>query len=400
MKPLKVSELNSYIKRVFASDMILSNIQIEGEISNFNRHKSGHLYFSLKDKNSLIKCVMFRGDAVHSPSSLSEGQKIIAEGYVSIYEKSGEYQLYVKKIKAQGVGALYEAYEKLKIKLEKEGLFEEKFKKELPFLPNNIGVVTSSTGAAVHDIINIIRRRLPPCKISLYPSLVQGESAYKEIIKALNYLDNDESIDVIIFGRGGGSMEDLFAFNNEELARCVFNLKTPAISAVGHETDFTIVDFVADLRAPTPSAAAELVVPNIFTLKDNLIKIHGDLRSSYNKHIDDKYREIDIFKKDLKYNNPYLKLRNDRQDINMLYKDLVNFLDNNISKKSKKLVDINHKLKLLNPLLSLESGYGILMNKEGNIIKDIDDINLEDLIDIKLKEGNLKVLVKEITKGE
>ena len=195
-------------------------------------------------------------------------------------------------------------------------------------------------------------------------------------------------------------MEDLFAFNNEELARCVFNLKTPAISAVGHETDFTIVDFVADLRAPTPSAAAELVVPNIFTLKDNLIKIHGDLRSSYNKHIDDKYREIDIFKKDLKYNNPYLKLRNDRQDINMLYKDLVNFLDNNISKKSKKLVDINHKLKLLNPLLSLESGYGILMNKEGNIIKDIDDINLEDLIDIKLKEGNLKVLVKEITKGE
>lgn len=210
MKPLKVTELNSYIKRVFSTDMILSNIKIEGEISNFKKHISGHLYFSLKDDKSLIKCVMFRGDALQNSSDLSEGQKITAEGYVSVYERNGEYQLYVKKIKDKGVGELYEAYEKLKKKLEKEGLFESKYKKQIPFLPKNIGVVTSSTGAAIHDIINIINRRFCSCKISIYPSLVQGKDAPKEIIKGLNYLDKDETVDLIIFGRGGGSMEDLF----------------------------------------------------------------------------------------------------------------------------------------------------------------------------------------------
>lgn len=400
MKPLKVSELNKYIKRVFSSDMILSNIQIEGEISNFNRHKSGHLYFSLKDSKSLIKCVMFKGDAINSPSNLSEGQKVVAEGYVSIYEKSGEYQLYVKKIKDDGLGELFEAYEKLKIKLENEGLFHSKYKKELPFLPKNIGVVTSPTGAAVHDIINIVKRRFPPCKITIYPSLVQGTNASKEIIRALQYLDKDKDIEAIIVGRGGGSMEDLFCFNDEELARCLFNLNTPVISAVGHETDFTIADFVADLRAPTPSAAAELIVPDIFYLRESLIKEYLDLKNEYKNHIEYKYKELNIFKKYLKYNNPYLKLRNDKQNINMLYKDLVTFMDNKLSLRAKTLLTLENSLKLLNPLLALESGHGILINSKGEIIKTIEDIKENELIDIKLKDGKLKVIIKEILKGE
>nr|WP_300004450.1 exodeoxyribonuclease VII large subunit [Tissierella sp.] len=398
MKALKVSELNSYIKRVFSSDMILSNVKIQGEISNFKKHISGHLYFSLKDDKSLIKCVMFKGDAKSNFLDLSEGQKITAEGYVSVYERNGEYQLYVKRIKDDGVGVLYEAYEKLKIKLEEEGLFEAKYKKELPFLPKNIGVVTSSSGAAVHDIINIIKRRFPSCKISIYPSLVQGKDAPGDIIKALKYLDKEASIDLIIFGRGGGSIEDLFCFNDEELARCVFNLETPVISAVGHETDFTIVDFVSDLRAPTPSAAAELAVPDIFNLKESLNNKYGYLKNGFRKSL--KYKDIQLrtLKSELKYNNPYIKLRNNRQDLNMLFRDLTSAIDDSLNNREKSLLNLENKLKLLNPSLSLESGYGLLTDENGNIIKSIDSINLEEIINIKIKDGDLKVLVKEIEK--
>ena len=398
MKPLKVSELNNYIKRVFSSDMILSNIKIEGEISNFKKHISGHLYFSLKDDKSLIKCVMFRGAALHNNFNLSEGQKITAEGYVSIYERSGEYQLYVKKIKTDGVGELYEAYEKLKIKLEKEGLFESKYKKQLPFLPKNIGVVTSSTGAAIHDIINIINRRFKSCKISIYPSLVQGKDAPKEIIKGLKHFDKDENIDLIIFGRGGGSMEDLFCFNDEELARCVFNLNTPSISAVGHETDFTIVDFISDLRAPTPSAAAELAVPDISNLKMSLDDKYENIKENFKAIL--KYKEINmnIIKSELKYNNPYLKLRNNRQDLNMLFKDLTISIDNSVKEREKELLNLDNKLQLLNPSLSLESGYGLLTDLNGKTIKSIDSIRLNESINIKIKDGSLKVVVIEIEK--
>ena len=398
MKPLKVSELNNYIKKVFSSDMILSNVKIEGEISNFKKHISGHLYFSLKDDKSLIKCVMFRGDTSSSTSNLSEGQKVTAEGYVSIYERNGEYQLYVKKIKDDGVGELYEAYEKLKIKLEKEGLFEKKYKKSLPFLPKKIGVVTSSSGAAVHDIINIVTRRHPSCSITIYPSLVQGKEATKSIIKGLKYLDKEKDIDLIIFGRGGGSIEDLFCFNDEELARVVFNLNTPVISAVGHETDFTIVDFISDLRAPTPSAAAELAVPDIYNLKTILNNKYEYLKEDFKKYL--KYKEIELntIKSELKYNNPYIKLRNNRQDLNMLFKDLTVAIDNSINIRDKNLLSLENKFKLLNPSLSLQSGYGLLTDLDGNIIKTIDSIRLNEIINIKVKDGELKVVVKEIEK--
>ncbi len=398
IKALKVSELNSYIKRVFSTDMILSNIKIEGEVSNFKKHISGHIYFSLKDSSSLIKCVMFRRDTSFGGSTLSEGQNITAEGYVSIYEKNGEYQLYVKKIRDNGLGELYQSYEKLKSKLEKEGLFKNKLKKKLPFLPKNIGIVTSATGDAVHDIINIVNRRCPFCKLSIYPSLVQGTNAPKEIIKSLKALDSKKDVEVIIMARGGGSMEDLFCFNDEELARCIFNLKTPIISAIGHETDFTISDFVSDLRAPTPSAAAELVVPDIMNLKYNLNEKYNDLIYGFQKQLKSRENSMNILKAELKYNNPYLKLRNNRQDIDILFKDLAVSIDSNINTKFKSLLALESKLQLLNPLLALDRGYGILINKNGNMIKSVENLNLNDSINIKIKDGILKVIVKEIKK--
>lgn len=378
--------------------MILSNIKIEGEVSNLKKHISGHIYFSLKDSSSLIKCVMFRGDTSFGDDTLSEGQNITAEGYVSLYEKNGEYQLYVKRIEDNGIGELYKAFEKLKSKLEKEGLFKNKFKKELPYLPKNIGVVTSATGAAVHDIISIVNRRFPSCKLSIYPSLVQGANASKEIIRALKVLDSEKDVEVIIMARGGGSMEDLFCFNDEELARVIFDLRTPIISAIGHETDFTISDFISDLRAPTPSAAAELVVPDVMNLKYTLNGKYNDLIYGFKKQI--KYREnsMDILKGELKYNNPYLKLRNNRQDIDMLFKDLAVSINDSINRRLKPLLALENKLQLLNPLLALDSGYGILTNESGDMIKSVEDLNLNDSINIKIKDGVLKVIVKEIKK--
>ena len=270
MKALKVSQVNNYIKRVFTSDMILSNLSVEGEISNFKHHYSGHMYFSLKDEKSKIKCIMFKSDNESLKVQLENGSKVIATGYVSVYEKEGDYQFYIRHVKESGVGNLYKMFEDLKKKLELEGLFNESKKKPIPFMPRKIGVVTSSSGAAIKDIINVIQRRFPPTDILIYPTLVQGNQAAKEICQGLTYFDNREDIDLIITGRGGGAMEELFAFNDEEVARTIHGLKKPIISAVGHETDFTIADFVADLRAPTPSAAAELAVPELGSLIDNV----------------------------------------------------------------------------------------------------------------------------------
>lgn len=398
MEPLKVSQVNKYIKKMFSSDMILSNLTVEGEISSYKKHTSGHVYFSLKDSNSIIKCVMFKSDACNNQISLSEGQKIVVEGYISIYDKMSQYQLYVKKIKEDGIGKLYKEYEKLKKKLEEEGLFKSKYKKELPFIPKKIGVVTSSTGAAIHDIINVVSRRQKSSRLLIYPSLVQGSEAHKEIIKALNYLDGDASVDVIVLARGGGSMEDLFCFNNEELARTVFNLETPIVSAIGHETDFTIVDFISDLRAPTPSAAAELVVPSEMELQNTLKATYGKLFRSFHRSLILKINKMNILKSGLRYNNPREKLKTHKQDVDMIFKDLISCIDNKINTKSNSLLNLEKQLKLSNPLLGLESGYGILLNNQGRVIKNSSEINVSDIIDIKLKDASLKVSVEEIEK--
>ncbi|HLR20437.1 MAG TPA: exodeoxyribonuclease VII large subunit [Tissierellaceae bacterium] len=400
MKPLKVSEVNSYIKRLFSSDMILSNIEVQGEISNYKRHYSGHLYFSLKDETGKIKCVMFRNNAKKLNGNLIEGQKVIAKGYISIYERNGEYQLYVSEVDSQGVGELYRKYEILKNKLEKEGLFNTKFKKEIPFMPNKIGIVTSATGAAIKDMLTVIDRRYPICDILIYPSLVQGINAPSNLIKAINYLDNRSDIDLIIFGRGGGSIDELFAFNDEDLARSIFNCETPVISAVGHETDFTTTDFVSDLRAATPSAAAELAVPNIIDLIDNLNNKYNELIYYNNINIKTSKAQLDILSRELKYNNPSFKIGEKKQDLDILFQEINKKLKDLINNQGKKLLGLENRLQLLDPSISLKDGNGILLNENGCLVKSIKELSLNDNLKVIMKDGSIDAVVQNVNKEE
>lgn len=399
-KPLTVSEVNHYIKRVFASDFILSNISVEGEISNYNHHYSGHRYFSLKDENGRLKCVLFKNYGKSIDVDLKDGMKVVASGYISVYERNGNYQLYVKDIKESGLGDLYIAYEKLKKKLSKEGLFDEDEKKEIPFNPKTIGVVTSLTGAAIKDIITVLKRRNPSVNIVIYPSLVQGRDAPKAICEGLRYLDNREDIDLIITGRGGGSIEELFAFNDEELARTIFNMKTPIISAVGHETDFTIADFVSDLRAPTPSAAAELAVPKLETLKENIKNYKLQLLQEFLKIKDEKKNNLYILKKDLNYNSPISLLNENRQALDYMFKNLINYLDTLMKTQNSNLQQIGNKLNLLSPLSSLERGYNITIDDKNKIIKSTSNVKIDEILNIILKDGIITTKVEKIKKGE
>ena len=399
-KHLKVSEVNGYIKRLFQTDMILSNMSIEGELSNFKHHYSGHMYFNLKDENSKIKCVMFARDNENLIFEPKEGMKVIATGYISLYEREGEYQLYVRHLKESGVGELYWEFEELKNKLEGEGLFEEKHKKELPFIPNTIGVVTSATGAAIRDIINVIERRYPPCNIIVYPSLVQGSDAPREISKGLSYLDSRDDVDVIITGRGGGSIEDLFCFNSEEVARTIFNMKTPLVSAVGHETDFTIADFVSDLRAPTPSAAAELCVPDMYNLVNNVNDIYDQLEILIRRHVSRHHGEVKHIRKNIEYFNPLNKLEQRERELESILKNLHFIIKDKFSSKSNQLIQIKSKLEFLNPMLSIEKGYGLLTDREGKMIGSVENVDIDDTIYISLKDGRIKALVKEVARDE
>ena len=399
MRALKVSEVNSYIKRVFTNDMILSNLSLEGEISNFNHHYSGHMYFSLKDEKSKIKSIMFKSDNESLKVKLENGLKVIATGYISVYEKEGDYQFYIRHIKESGVGNLYKIFEELKMKLELEGLFNESNKKPIPFMPRKIGVVTSATGAAIKDIINVIQRRFPPTDILIYPTLVQGNEAPKGICEGLNYFDNRDDIDLIITGRGGGAMEELFAFNDEEVARTIYGLKKPVISAVGHEIDFTIADFVADLRAPTPSAAAELAVPELNALKNNIESKYNRLESLILKLINEEKTKVKHCEKDLKYNNPINQLKDKKQDLDNIFKYLDYKMEKQINNRKRNLLHLKNKLDLLNPALGLDRGCGILINDKGKTIKSINEVELNEGINIILKDGTIGSIVTSVEKG-
>ena len=399
MKPLRVSELNGYIKRIISGDIMLSNVQVEGEISNFKHHFSGHMYFSLKDEKSKIPCVMFKGDNDNLNIKLEEGLKIIATGYVSVYDRDGSYQLYIKKIEQKGKGDLFKKYEELKKKLEDEGLFDATTKKEIPYLPKCIGVVTSLTGAAVRDIVSVLKRRYPPCNIIIYPTLVQGLEASKEICKALKYLDSMGNIGLIITGRGGGSIEELFAFNDEELARTIYNLKTPVISAVGHETDFTIADFVADLRAPTPSAAAELSVPDISHLNDSLKNKYKVLMNLYIKKINSHKQELRLYQRSLDYNSPTRIITVGKQEIDGLFKDLTHSIDKKLRNETNRLSSLENKLNMLDLSMNLGKGFGILYDESGKVIKSIDDLFINQKLNILLEDGKLKTIITNINKG-
>ncbi len=399
-EPYRVSEVNSMIQELLLRDGRLNSMYVVGEVSNCRYHSSGHIYFTLKDSGGQISCVMFKGQRVNGLKfQMEEGQKVIVFGSVGVYEKTGVYQLYANRITLDGEGALYQKYEELKKALQKEGLFNQDTKKEIPAYPKRIGVITARTGAAIQDIINISRRRNQYVQIILYPAQVQGDGAAATIVSGIRTLDQME-LDTIIVGRGGGSIEDLWAFNEEIVARAIYNCKTPIISAVGHETDFTIADFVADLRAPTPSAAAELAVNDF---RDTMNRI-----DSYYKYIDNKLNvKINSYRNELKYLStrlshvsPVYKIRQQRQYLIDLEQNLEHAMNRIMTRKRHKLDIYIEKFEGLSPLRKLSKGYSMVINDKDEVVNTLDKIDLGDQVSISLIDGDIKATVNEKIKKE
>lgn len=392
---LSVSELNEYIKRLFDSDRTLNAVSVKGEISNFVNHRSGHLYFSLKDADGQIRAVMFRSAAQRLKFMPENGMKVILHGSVSVYQRDGSYQLYANSMEPDGIGALYLAYEQLKEKLMSEGLFDEENKKLIPEFPLRVGVITSPTGAAVRDIINVTGRRFPLAKIYLYPSLVQGEGAVENLVEALDYFEESRLVDVIIIGRGGGSIEDLWAFNSEILARKIFSAKTPIISAVGHETDFTICDFVADMRAPTPSAAAEIAVPDIRELIMRIDSMSERMCHALTSLAERKRERLEsLMNKDV-LTRPNLLIDGRREDLVQTFIKVRDSAVKNINDRKSKLLLQTEKLNALSPLSVMARGYSITEH-EDKILKSASDVTKGDLLKIRLSDGAVSARVEQI----
>ena len=383
---ISVTELNSYIKNKIADDEYLNNVLIKGEISNFKNHYTGHMYFTLKDENSLIKCVMFKTYAQKLDFMPKDGMKVFVLGGVSVFERDGVYQIYVKAMQEDGVGILYKKYEELKQRLEQERYFAEEHKKAIPQMPKIIGVLTSQTGSVIRDIINVSTRRNPNVNIRLYPVPVQGEGAAEKIADGIKFMNKNQLADVLILARGGGSLEDLWPFNEEIVAHAIYNSEIPVISAVGHETDFSISDFVADLRAPTPSAAAELAVPDVYEVKQKINSYQNRLRLSLVKKVEimklryEKCMSSRVFKEPLRnINDNYLK-------IDTYIKKLENIIKTKQKEEKTKYVELVAKLDTLSPLKTLTRGYS-LVEKNNNIIKSAKDVNTGDKIDLKFSDG-------------
>ncbi len=436
-KTLSVSELTSQIKNILEENFF--DVYVSGEISNLSKPISGHIYFTLKDENASIRCVLFKFQQRLLNFDYKDGDKVIVRGRITVYEKRGEYQIVVDYIEPDGIGALYLKFEKLKRKLEKEGLFDKKYKKKIPEFPKKIGIITSPTGAAIRDILNILKRRFVNINVIIAPVKVQGDEAKYEIVEAINFLNfNLSDIDVIILARGGGSLEDLQPFNEEIVARAIFDSNIPIISAVGHETDFTIADFTADLRAPTPSAAAELVVKNkedillhltnlekhlisnilkilnfnkqkflnlekriysklvdLKTLKNRVQNYENKLISVIFNNFNSKKSQFLIINENLKMHSPLLHLQNLRNRVNLLKNNLENIYLNDISNKNQKLKNLQNSLRNLSPLNVLARGYSIVF-KNDKVINNINQLNLEDKVNVLLHKGNFNAKVIEL----
>ena len=393
---ISVSELNSLIKEFFDLNPMFNSVYVKGEISNFKRHSSGHCYFSLKDEKSVIKAVMFKFNALSLNFEPENGMKVIINARLSSYERDGVYQLYVNEMQPDGVGALHIKFEQLKEKLSKEGLFDEQFKKPLPRFPKTVGVVTSKTGAAVKDIINVIKRRAKNTDIIIYPATVQGADAHKSIVAGIEYF-NENKVDVMIVGRGGGSIEDLWCFNEEEVARAIFKSSVPVVSAVGHETDYTISDFVADLRAPTPSAAAELCVPHLKDVIGFIETSRSRMYLSLNKNIDLYKNKLDTLKNSNVFIYPKRMLERYEQDIVSRSATLCNAYERIIASKKESFVRSISSLDSLSPLKVLKRGYTFVEDKEGKVIDSAKKLNTDDIISLKFADGkaNCQVVSKE-----
>lgn len=391
--PISVSELNKYVKEKFENDEFFANVLVEGEISNFKNHYTGHMYFTLKDEKSLIKSIMFKTYTTHLDFIPQDGMKVMVLGSVSVFERDGTYQLYAKAMKQLGkTGDLRAAYEELKAKLEKEGLFDQKHKKEIPIMPETIGVLTSNTGAVIRDIINVSTRRNPNVHIRLFPVPVQGEGAGKKIAEGIEFMNKHKLAEVLIIARGGGSLEDLWPFNEEIVARAIYNSELPVISAVGHETDFTIADFVADLRAPTPSAAAELAVADIKEVEQKLKVFQKRYEQALIRKVQlmklqyEKCMSRKAFTGALQQINEKLML------VDIKVKSMEHSINNKILQEKAKAQNVILKLDSLSPLKTLTRGYGII-TKNGEIIKSKNQLNKEDEISIKMQDGDVKAKV-------
>ena len=391
--PITVTDLNKYIKGRIDNDEMLNNVLVKGEISNFKNHYTGHMYFTLKDENSLIKCVMFKTYTTHLSFMPKDGMKVIILGGVSVFERDGVYQIYAKAMKEDGLGNLYVAYEELKNKLSNEGLFDEKYKKPIPFMPKTIGVLTSNTGAVIRDIINVSTRRNPNVNIRLYPVPVQGNGAGEKIAEGIEFMNKNKLADVLIIGRGGGSIEDLWPFNEEIVARAMFNSEIPIISAVGHETDFTIADFVADLRAPTPSAAAELAVANIDDVRETLKTYNNRYKVSLKKKIELMKMSYEKCMTRQAFKNPTQKINEQYMLIDMKVKSLQISILLKIKEDKTKFVKEVAKLDALSPLKTLTRGYSIISKQDGRIAKEVKDLSQGEKVSIRLSDGSVDAQV-------
>lgn len=417
-KYITVSQLSRYLKYKFEQDPNLNVVYLKGEVSNFKKHTRGHLYFTIKDETSRINAVMFSSNASKINFDIEDGMKVLVVGRISVYELTGSYQIYVEEMVVDGVGNLYIEFEKLKKKLASEGLFDPTHKKKIPKFPNTIGIVTAPTGAAIRDILSTIKRRWPITNTILFPSLVQGESASSDIVKQIKEAEKYD-IDVLIVGRGGGSIEDLWCFNTEEVARAIYECNIPVISAVGHEIDFTISDFVADLRAPTPTGAAEMAVPNITDFNKYINQVSIRLNQAMSNIIIEKRKSLNFLKdsyvlknpvsiyqiKEQKFDNLFDRLNLNMSNILKLSRNNINEINNKINiliekkldKEKNNYLNLINKLEILNPLLTIKRGYSIT-KIDNHVVSSIKDIKEKDTIDIELNDGYIKSNVISIEK--
>ena len=394
-----VGQINRYVKNMFAQDFILQKIYVKGEVSNCKYHTSGHIYFSLKDETGVLSCVMFAGHRRGLAFRMKDGDRVVVGGAVDVYERDGRYQLYAKEISLEGAGALYERFLALKTELEEMGMFAQEYKQPIPAFIHRLGVVTAPTGAAVQDIRNISLRRDPYLQIILYPALVQGEGAADSIVRGIHMLDQAE-VDVIIVGRGGGSIEDLWAFNEEKVARAIFECRTPIISAVGHETDFTIADFVADLRAPTPSAAAELAVADFRQILQNIAGLRDRMQKAMQRMAELGRAQLMQYQMRFQYLNPEAKLRDNRQRLADLDELLRRAMKNRIAEERHMLGIYLERYRGLSPLYKLNQGYSFVSDRAGNGIISTEQVHSGDLLEISVTDGVIEAEVRSSRKED
>ena len=388
IEPISVSDLNRYMKDKVADDEYLKSVFVRGEISNFKHHYTGHMYFTLKDENSLIKCIMFKSSTLTLNFVPKDGMKVNVLGSVAVFERDGVYQIYCKAMQEDGVGDLYAKFKELKDKLEKEGLFDAEHKKKIPMMPKVIGVLTSNTGAVIRDIINVSTRRNPNCYIRLYPVPVQGPGAAEKIVDAIRFMNEHKLADVLIVARGGGSLEDLWPFNEEIVARAIYDSELPVISAVGHETDFTIADFVADLRAPTPSAAAEFAVTDIFDLQDRINLYQRRLQLLLRKKVEVLRLRYDKCMKSRCFTEPSYLFQDRYLKLDSFVKNLEKAINLKMKDYKLKTVEKITKLDAMSPLKTLARGYTVV-EKDDKLVKSVKDLKKDDIINVRLNDGKI-----------